>query len=187
MVENTEPDMRPEPLANLLEESSERLNKSKKTNGHGGRRANQGRPLGAKNKSTIERDAIKKALIDRIHRNADRLVSAQLGKAVGETYLMVQHTIGKGAAQHRETEIVTDPETIKQYLDDELDYDHDKEYYYMTTKPADNSALQGLLDRAFGKAPTSLDLTSGGDKLGVGLSAEQAEQLIAARASRSDI
>jgi hypothetical protein len=31
------------------------------------------------------------------------------------------------------------------------------------------------------------DITSGGDKLGVGLSAEQAEQLIAARANRSDI
>lgn len=32
-----------------------------------------------------------------------------------------------------------------------------------------------------------LDMTSGGDKLGVGLSAEQAQQLITARAARSDI
>lgn len=150
-----EPDTRPEKLDSLLDKSSERLNNQK----HGGKRNGAGRRAGSKNKTTIEREVIKQALIDRIHTNADRLITAQMNKAMGETYLMVQHTIGTGVRQKRETEIVTNPETIKQFIDDELDYGRDTEYYYMTTKPADNYALQGLLDRAFGKADSKVENT----------------------------
>jgi hypothetical protein len=38
----------------------------------------------------------------------------------------------------------------------------------MSTKPANNQALEGLLNRAFGRAKESLDVTTGGDKLATG-------------------
>lgn len=131
---------------------------NKPKSGRGGPRPGSGRPKGKMEAATIERLKIKQAAIDRIHKNADKLITAQMNKAVGETYLMCKRKIGSGAKQRTETEIVTDPEIIKQYIDDELD-DTDTEYYYMTTKPADNFALMGLLDRAFGKADSKVENT----------------------------
>ena len=157
MVENTEP-----VLGQQITNSDSLNNKSK--SGRGGRREGAGRKPGKMEKTTLERLAIKQAMIDRIQANADKLVSAQMSKALGETYLMKQVTIGTGAKQRRETSIVTNPETIRQYLDDELDYDQNTEYYYMTTKPSDNYALMGLLDRAFGKADARVE-NSGEQKL----------------------
>lgn len=119
-----------------------------------------GRPKGSLNKTTLERSAIKQRIIDRIHHKADTLLNAQLSKALGETYLMRQVTKNVGRAnERRTTEIVTDPEIIRQFIDEELDIDQDTEYYYMTTKPADNQALQGLMDRAFGKADAKVENT----------------------------
>lgn len=125
---------------------------------HGGARPGAGRPKGKANPATIERSKVKEAVLDRIHLNADKLLNAQMNKALGETYLMHKFTIGTGSKQRTETEIVTDPETIKDYLDDQLDTDNG-EWYYMTTKPADNLALQGLFDRAFGKANATVENT----------------------------
>lgn len=51
-------------------------------------------------------------------------------------------------------------------------------------RPPDAKALDSLLDRAFGKAQDHVDVTTNGRELG--LTPEQAEQLIRARTNRSD-
>jgi len=127
-------------------------------------RRNNGRPRGSMNKATMEMKVAKKAFTDRVNKNVDRLFNAQLSLALGEKYLMVIRTEGEGKNRKRWTEIIEDPEIIKQYLDEELD-DDDEHFYYMTTKPASNQAIDSLLNRSFGKARESLDLTSGDEPI----------------------
>ena len=121
------------------------------SNKHGGARIGSGRPKGKMNEDTKLRMLAKKHFIDRVANNADKLFNAQLNRAIGETYLMCTTTIADGNKQHKETTIITNQETIKAYLDDTLDKE-DNEYYYISTKPTDNMAIQSLLDRAFGRA-----------------------------------
>lgn len=135
---------------------------------HGGPRAGGGRPRGSRNRTTTERAKIKQAMIDRIQANVAELLNAQLTKALGETYLMrkVTERDSKGKVTNVYHEVVTDQRTIIDYLDGELDgntslndeSDGD-EWYYMNTKPSDNQALMGLLDRAFGKADAKVENT----------------------------
>ena len=126
------------------------------TNTHGGARPGAGRPKHSKNATTVEKEEAIRQFKERVAKNVDKLFNSQLDLATGEKYLMVTRTIGKGAKARRETEIVTDPILIKQFLDDELD-DTETEWYFMSTKPANNQALEGLLNRAFGKATESID------------------------------
>jgi hypothetical protein len=63
---------------------------------------------------------------------------------------MVVKTTKRGKDTKRETMVVTDIDIIKQYLNEELD-NTDEEYYFMSTKPADNTAISDLLNRSFGK------------------------------------
>ncbi len=132
---------------------------------HGGARQGAGRPEHGKNKTTIIREEAERQFKDRVAKNVDRLFNSQLNLALGEKYLMVITTIGTGNKQRRETSIVTDPEIIKTFLDDENSLNDDTEYYYMTTKPANNQALEGLLNRAFGRAKESIDMTTNGKDL----------------------
>lgn len=135
------------------------VDSSKNKSSWGGRREGSGRPKGSMNTSSKERMVTKAAYIDRVNKNADKLFNAQLDLAIGEKYLMVIRTIGKGAKQRKETSVVTDPEVIKQYLDEELVAD-DEEFYFMTTKPANNMAIDSLLNRSFGKAEEKLSLAN---------------------------
>jgi hypothetical protein len=141
-------------------EDFENMNENSSNKTHGGARPGAGRPKGTVEPQTIERERAKARFLNRVHKTADELFEAQFNKAVGETYLMVKKTVGSGKDRKSWTEIVTSPEMIRQYIDDELE-DTDSEYYYMTTKPADNQAIQGLLDRGFGKATEKVQL--GGD------------------------
>lgn len=169
--------------------------KNNSSTGHGGPRNGAGRKKGGMNYTTKKRIAIRKQFEDRIHHNADVLLNAALNKALGETYLMCKVTEkdSKGKVLRIYHEVVTDPRTIIDYLDGELEGGEslnqpgEDEYYYMSTKPVDMVAVKELYDRAFGKPLQKTDITSDGDKLGVALSADQAEQLIRARANRSDI
>lgn len=130
----------------------------------GGARAGAGRKPGGMNKTTIESLRAKQAFIARVNKNVDRLFNSQLDLALGEKYLMVIKTVGKGAKARRETTIVDDPETIKRFFDGDLE-DTETEYYFMTTKAANNIALDSLLNRSFGKPKESLDLTSGDEPI----------------------
>lgn len=115
----------------------------------GGPRPGSGRPQHSKNPDTITREEALRQFRQRVSRNTHKLFNAQLDLAIGEKYLMVIETIGKGSRSRRETHIVTSPELIKDYLDDRLD-NTETEYYFMTTKPANNQALDSLLNRTYG-------------------------------------
>jgi len=123
-------------------------------------RKNNGRKKGSVNKATAESKLAKKLFVERVNKNVDKLFNSQLDLAIGEKYLMVVRTTGKGAKARRETSIVTDPDLIKQYLDDETSLDDENEYYFMTTKPANNQALDSLLNRSFGKPKESVDISN---------------------------
>lgn len=149
----------------------------------GGARPGAGRPKGSMNQASKDRKAAKMAYQDRIAKVADELFNSQYTLAKGEQYLFWKHKVGSGAKERTIIEVVEDTETIIAYLNDELDTGDD-EYYYLNTKPANGMAIDSMLDRAFGKAEAKLDVTTDGER--IGLSAEQAEQLIRARAGRTD-
>jgi hypothetical protein len=166
MATHTEPDKRP-PMTEKLKNNSDLLCNKCGKNTHstgyhgknGGARAGAGRKPGGMNYSTKQRLAIKKAFEDRIHQNADRLLNAALGKALGESYLMRKHTVGSGAKQRTEIEVVTDLQTIIAFLNGELNTAVYDDYYYISTKPVDMFAVKELYDRAFGKPNSKVENT----------------------------
>lgn len=135
--------------------SLESLNNQSK---HGGKRQGAGRREGSKNKKTLEKELAKKEIENRVINSLDKIINSQLDLAMGEKYLMVVKTVDRGSKARQETTIVTDVEIIKRYFNEELK-DTDEEYYFMSTKPANNQALQGLLDRTFGKAPQGVEMS----------------------------
>jgi hypothetical protein len=181
-----------EPVAGQQGTDIDSLNNNSKS-GRGGARRGAGRPKGAMDKSTKERLAIRKRFEDRIHHNADVLLNAALNKALGETYLMrkVTERDSKDKVLRVYHEVVTDQQTIIDYLDGELEgndsiNDNDPDsYYYMSTKPVDMVAVKELYDRAFGK-PLQKNELSGkdGEPLSLGLTPEQADQLLKLRAAQ---
>lgn len=111
-----------------------------------------GRPKGA---VSVEKKAQQKAYEElklTILRSQKGLLSAQIGVAKGLTHLFVirTETVGKKKIRQK-PEMVTNPDTIAQYLADELD-DSEDEYYFMSTKDPDTKAIDSLLDRVHGKA-----------------------------------
>lgn len=142
----------------------ESLKEIQETRKWGGARVGAGRKAHGKNREVIEREEAKRQFKERVAKNVDKLFNAQLDLALGEKYLMVIETIKTSKGERKETSIVTDPEVIKQFLDGDLD-NTDTEYYYMSTKPANNLALDSLLNRSFGKADEKLDITTDGEKL----------------------
>lgn len=153
----------PEHIGDTID--SLKSNLPEKPSGRGGARPGAGRPSGRQDDKVIERNEALKKFRERVARNTDRLLNAQMDKALGEKYLMVVRTIGKGAKARRETSIVTDVEKIKEYFDNEESLSTDTEYHFMTVKPADNKALDSLMDRTYGKSAQSIDVTSGGEKV----------------------
>lgn len=122
----------------------------------GGKRENAGRKMLP---STIEAREVKMRFVERVNKNANRLFNAQLDLAIGEKYLMVRIPLDEGKKKYK-TEVVTDPEIIAEYLDDNgqtLNNSGD-DYYFMTTRPANNQAIESLLNRAFGKAPEKIEV-----------------------------
>lgn len=137
---------------------------------HGGARKGAGMPKGyvtLKKRTALE---AKNYFISRVHEHVHELFEAQLDLAKGEKYAMVQikERDEKGSVKKIRHEIVTDPDTIVQMMDNEEgtsdvyedinDQDH---YYYFTTKPANNQAIEGMLNRAYGKAPEKVEIDGG--------------------------
>lgn len=134
----------------------------------GGARPGAGRRLHGKNPDTIIREETIRQFKDRVAKNTDRIFNAQLDLAIGEKYLMVKRVTGTGKDRKTWVEVVDDMETIKEYIDDDgesLNADAGEDYYYMSTRGANNSALDSLLNRAYGKAEEKMDVTSNGEKL----------------------
>lgn len=133
---------------------------------HGGARVGAGHPKGKKTQKVLDREAASKVYKERVAKHADDLFHAQLDLAIGEKFLFVKTVTGTGKERKTTIEVVTDTEVIKQFLDDPIDLQTSTEYYFMTTKSANNQALEGMLNRSFGKAQERLDITTDGDKIG---------------------
>lgn len=142
----------------------EKIDSAPKKNG--GARPGAGRPKGSENESTKLRRLAKLAFQDRVAAVTDRLFNSQYDLAIGEKYLMVKRVEGEGKNRRTWVEVVEDVGTISQYIEDDgasLNEDSGEDYYYMTTKPANNMALDSLLNRAYGKADEKLTLANDED------------------------
>ena len=131
----------------------------KRTNGHGGARDGAGRPRHSKNPATITREEALRQFRESVAKVSGQLFLTQLTMARGEQFLFHVKWTGKGAKRRKEVDVVQDIELIKLYLLDELKDDEDN-YYFISTKAANNQALDSLLNRTFGTAQQSIDLTS---------------------------
>jgi len=176
----------PEPIKETLDSKSANLSKkTEKTylcstcgsTGHptsehgklGGLRANQGGVPGPR-KRTLEAAKVKEHFIQRVLKHVDEIWNAQYNLAVGEQVLMVKikERDAKGRVTRTYFEQVTDIETIKQYLDYEFGENNGAEdpsdsdnFFYLTTRPANNQALDSLMNRAVGKVPEKLEIEGG--------------------------
>jgi hypothetical protein len=159
------------------------LDSSKDKSGWGGARKGAGRAAGSKNKATIEETIVKQELRQRVLANVGALIDAQLTLAKGISHVF-KVTIGERGGRG-EPELVTDQDELHEAIDlitagnayGEIKEDDGSltRFYFLTTKAPDNKALDSLLDRVFGKATFSMDVTSGGQPLGI--SAEDRKRL----------
>ena len=116
-----------------------------------------GRPKGSKNAATIERDRVLAEYRTRVQANAQRLLDAELSVALGCSVLYRKPKQGpKG--EPRKAELVKDPETIRQYLDGQLD-DDATDWYFITTERPDTLTIRNMLDRTFDKPAQRTEVT----------------------------
>ncbi len=142
---------------------------------HGGARQGAGRPSHSKNPQTVEREEAMRQFRERVAKNTDKLFNAQLSLATGTQMLFVIHTDSKG--NRRKPEMVTDQDTISRFLDENEGVDGSMkmgnyaegskvdDYFFLTTTPPNNQAIESLLNRTYGKATENVDITSDGEKL----------------------
>jgi len=131
----------------------------KKKSVNGGVRPGAGRPKGSMNKSTKDKKIAEQEMIQRIVNNVEKIINSQLTLAQGLSYLYRIDETGEGKEKRREHVLVEDPEEIKEYLDAEENGETLDSYYYISTKSPELRAIDSLLDRAFGKAKESLELS----------------------------
>lgn len=107
----------------------------------------------AKRKAQIKMDR-------RITKNSMTLLNAQLSLATGCQSLFVKKAIlnskGNPSGKYEKPVCVRDEATIIDYLDWNLNNEHD-EYYYMTMEKPDNRAINDLFDRWFGKVKQEVE------------------------------
>ena len=122
-----------------------------------------GRPVGSKNKKTLEQEVVREEFRNRILLNVYDLLTAQMNIAKGSSYMYRIEETEKGKKKHV---LVTDPDEIAEVLDEcEGNGVLNDNYYYITTQAPDNRALDSLLDRVFGKSKQQLDITSDGESI----------------------
>lgn len=127
----------------------------------GGPRPNSGRPKGRVDQKTLDKLRVFEAYKQRILKKANALFNSQYSLATGTAYMYRIEETGEGKNKKREHVLVTNPTEIKEVLDETEGAGGvvDDVYYYITTKPGDNKAIDSMLDRVFGKATQPL----GGD------------------------
>lgn len=132
----------------------------------GGKRVGAGRKKG-RSKKTLERQVVLDALRQRVMKNVDGLLNAQISKAKGQSFVYRIDDIEEGKHKRKENVLVTDEEEIKLALDSiENGNNGDDGYYYITSKEPDNQALDSLFNRTFGRPTESIELTGkGGEPL----------------------
>lgn len=115
----------------------------------GGKREGAGRPKGRKEAQTLEREATLKAYRERVCAQAQRLLDAELTVAQGCSFLYRKPKEAK-KGEERKAERVTDPETIRRFLDGELYHDA-TDWYFITAERPDTQTIRNMLDRTFDK------------------------------------
>ncbi len=126
-----------------------------------------GRPLGVLNRETLERKKVEDAVRQRILLHADTIINSQLFLAKGLTYIYRIDEKEVNGKKVREHVLVTDPDEIKDFLDEH----HggagvvDDSYYYITTKDPSNIAADSLLNRGIGKPTEVVDVTTKGESV----------------------
>lgn len=154
-------------------------NSKKESKKWGGKRPGSGRKVGGENAETKRRRLLEAGFKERIAKHVDDIFNAQLNLATGTAYVYrIDEELGpKGGVKSREHVLVTDPKEIKRALDENEFgsgqvtnlYTGESKYYYVSTKPPNNSALEGLLNRYFGKVPNKLDLEDDDDSGGMNI------------------
>ena len=104
-----------------------------------------GRPSGRKNTATLEREAVQRAVDQRVMQLADRLLQAQLAVAEGVSFLMRKPKTGTG-----KTTVVRDEHTIRKYFDGDLEAD-EADWYFIAAERPNADAADRLLNRGLGK------------------------------------
>lgn len=119
-----------------------------------------GRPKGSKAAKTLERDRVMEAYRQRVHGMADSLLNSQVSLAVGQQFLYRIETDKDG--KKSKPILVTDPEEITAFLDweygDGENVNTEGEYYYISTKEPDNAAIEGILNRAWGRPKETVEV-----------------------------
>jgi hypothetical protein len=120
---------------------------------NGGKRPGAGRKPGTFNQAKLERLAVINAFNQRVMKQANALFNAQLALAVGSVMVYRVEETGTGAKAKREHILVTNPDTIKEVLDDIGDGAGvvGEDYYFVTSVSPDNRALDSMLNRGLGK------------------------------------
>jgi hypothetical protein len=103
----------------------------------------------------INEQEIEETFKKRIHLHSNKLLTALLTAALGEQFLykvVVLDDDGKYKKKHVQ---VTDPEEIQAYLDNPLEAEG-SDYYYISKKTPDITAINSLLDRMMGRPTTKV-------------------------------
>jgi hypothetical protein len=119
---------------------------------HGGSRAGSGRPKGAKNLRTMEREITLGEVQDKIAQKAFKLTETMMTVALGKVYV---YKIVSG----KHTLVIDEKELERAY--DNLStagMSSDGQYRFITVKEPNTKAIHALLDRAFGKSKQTADL-----------------------------
>lgn len=166
----------PESIKEILDEKTEKLkniqqNETKistieepKPKQNGGARPGAGRPKGSMSEAKRTTLEAKNHFIEMVKKNVNTLFNAQIDLAKGEKCLYVKYHTGEGKDKKVHIDVVEDSQTISKYLQDEgytLNKGDGDEYYFISTKPANNQAIDSLLNRAFGKAPEKIEIEGG--------------------------
>jgi hypothetical protein len=128
----------------------------------GGKQPGAGRPKGGKNQTTLEKERVQAELRQRTMRAADKLWNAQYQKAVGSVMVFrVDEEEGDNGKVKRIHTLVESADEIKRVLDENegLDGNVGENYYFVTTVPPDNKAIDSMFDRTFGKAQQTVEIT----------------------------
>lgn len=135
-----------------------------------------GRPVGAKNKLTLERDVVFEAWRQRTYNFINNLQDSQMTLARGQMFLYridkeyVMTGKGKGFWRKMRPVQVQDEEEIRNFIEGEADGTNPVEdssesgsaYYYITAKEPSNQAIDSMLDRAGGKAVATTQIQGAG-------------------------
>lgn len=146
--------------------------KKKRTRADAGRENGPkgGRPKGSQNKETLIRREILRGVHQRLMRAADLLLDAQFTIALGQTFLYkiekyyekTKDKNGKDVKvlRQRPPKQVTSEIEIRQYIESELRKQNgesdpsspEDDFYFITAKEPDNSAIKDMFSRVFGKS-----------------------------------